>query len=220
MDFQNMRKQITIIRRLFISKNNEDLSSWNTYKANIIIGKSVILANASSLSLSGNPKEYGYCVQIGANSQVFGHLVLQKPGATIKIGERSQIGSSHLIASTGIEIGDDVLVAWGVTIMDNDSHSLDWKLRGSDVTQFGIDYCNNSNNPTENKNWDVVKMKKVVISSRVWIGFGVSILKGVLIGEGAIIGAGSVVTNDIPAYSLAAGNPARVIRKLPDYSHG
>lgn len=52
----------------------------------------------------------------------------------------------------------------------------------------------------------------VVIGNDVWIGFGVTILSGATIGDGAAIGACSVVTRDIPSYSVAAGNPAQVIR--------
>lgn len=53
---------------------------------------------------------------------------------------------------------------------------------------------------------------KTVISSDVWIGAGATILSGVSIGVGAVIGAGSVVTKDVPAYGIVAGNPARLLR--------
>lgn len=54
---------------------------------------------------------------------------------------------------------------------------------------------------------------RVVIGNAVWIGDSVIILPGVTIGDGAVIGAGSVVTKSVPAYSIAAGNPARVLRQ-------
>lgn len=54
----------------------------------------------------------------------------------------------------------------------------------------------------------------VTIGAHVWVGMGCIILKGVTIGDGAVIGAGSVVTRDIPANTLAAGSPARVLRHL------
>lgn len=56
------------------------------------------------------------------------------------------------------------------------------------------------------------KQGPVIIKDNVWIGAGTIILSGVTIGEGCIIGAGSVVTKSIPAYSIAAGNPAKVIK--------
>jgi len=57
----------------------------------------------------------------------------------------------------------------------------------------------------------------VLICDDAWIGFGATILRGVTIGRGAIIGAATVVTEDVPAWSIVAGNPARIIRELtPD----
>jgi acetyltransferase-like isoleucine patch superfamily enzyme len=53
----------------------------------------------------------------------------------------------------------------------------------------------------------------VIIGSFVWMGFGVIVLPGVTIGDYSIIGAGSVVTKDVPPYSIAAGNPARILRQ-------
>ena len=55
--------------------------------------------------------------------------------------------------------------------------------------------------------------RPVVIGNHVWIAAGAMILKGVTIGDGAVIAAGAVVTKDVPAYCLAAGVPARVIRE-------
>ncbi len=54
------------------------------------------------------------------------------------------------------------------------------------------------------------------INDNVWIGGSVTILGGVTIGEGAVIGAGSVVTRDIPARTIAVGNPCRVLREITD----
>jgi galactoside O-acetyltransferase len=62
--------------------------------------------------------------------------------------------------------------------------------------------------------WTNVRSAPILICDRVWIGFGATILKGVTIGEGAIIASRSVVTQDVEAYTVVAGNPARAVRKL------
>ena len=70
-----------------------------------------------------------------------------------------------------------------------------------------------------NKNFakfDDISDKKIVISSDVWIGAGVTVLSGITIGVGAVVGAGSVVTHDIPPYEIWAGNPAKKIRNRFD----
>jgi galactoside O-acetyltransferase len=190
--------------------------SWALCREYVKVDSSVILGTGSTVDIKYRPLQPGVCVEIGEDSQIFGSLIIQRPGAYIKIGRRTQIGGSSLIAACGIEIGDDVLMAWNITLMDNDSHSLDWEERKHDVTQCGVDYRKTPEDFARNKNWSVVKMALIHVQAKAWIGFGVSILKGVTVGEGAVIGAGSVVTHDVPPYTLVAGNPAQVIRTLDE----
>lgn len=188
--------------------------SWQNNRDYVDIHHSVILGTSSSVTIPYRPSHQGIKVTVGEHSQIFGSLTVQRPDAYIKIGARTQIGSSTLIASKGISIGDDVLMAWGITIMDNDSHSLYWEERSRDVIQCGFDHMVYPEDFCRNKDWSNVEASPIVIEDKVWIGFGASILKGVKIGEGAVVGANSVVTKDVEPWTLVAGNPARPIRKL------
>jgi acetyltransferase-like isoleucine patch superfamily enzyme len=141
---------------------------------------------------------------IGENSIVHADISFEENGGEIRIGNRCFIGRSHLVCYRSLVIGDDVIMSWGITIVDHDSHSINWEERRDDV----VDWARGR------KNWQYVKHAPVAVKDKAWIGFNVSILKGVTIGEGAVIGACSVVTRDIPPYALAVGNPAKVIRSL------
>lgn len=131
-------------------------------------------------------------------------ILSDRANALFAIGDRTFIGSSLLVAAERISIGSDVLISWGVTIIDHQSHSLDFAERSADVTLW----------THGRKDWTNVRIQPVTIGDKVWIGFGASIMPGVHIGEGAVIGAGSVVTKDLEPWTLVAGNPARPIRQL------
>ncbi|GBO51698.1 acetyltransferase, CYSE/LACA/LPXA/NODL family [Pseudanabaena sp. lw0831] len=132
-----------------------------------------------------------------------GSICFDGDNATIAIGKRVFM-NGYLIAAQSIEIGDDVLISWGVTIVDHNSHAISFSERSQDVVNWRLG----------KKDWTNVKIAPIKISNKVWIGFNSIILKGVTIGEGAIVGAGSVVTKDVPAWTIVAGNPARVIREI------
>ena len=105
-------------------------------------------------------------------------------------------------------------MAWGITIYDHNSHSIHWKERQHDNQQCYADYVQHDGNNIVNKNWDVVVSKPIIIESKVWIGFNVTILKGVTIGEGAVVGACSVVTKDVEPWTVVGGNPAQIVKRL------
>jgi len=146
----------------------------------------------------------GCTVSIGAQSLVEGSIIFDRENATVSIGDRTYIGNSMLVCSNSIIFGDDILMAWGCTIVDHNSHSIHWEERKNDV----VNWINGR------KEWENIGYAPVVIGNKVWVGFNVIILKGVTIGEGAVIAAGSVVTKDVPPYTVTAGNPAKVVREI------
>jgi acetyltransferase-like isoleucine patch superfamily enzyme len=145
-------------------------------------------------------------VEIGKDCIINSRIAFDSPNGRVKVGDRCYLGASFLVCHTGITLGDDVVISWDVTIVDHDSHALDWEHRKTDVTDWAQGL----------KRWDSVTIRPVHIGNKVWIGFGTSILKGVTVGDGAVIGANSVVTRDVPPFTVVAGNPARIVRKLKE----
>ena len=134
-------------------------------------------------------------------------LTLEREGAVLVIGNRSFIGEGQISCAYRIEVGNDVMVAWGTTILDHGSHALRFSQRANDVAQW----------LQGSKDWQHVPMAPVQIGDKAWVGFGCIVLPGVTIGEGAVVGAGSVVTRDVAPWTVVAGNPARPIREIgPD----
>lgn len=120
--------------------------------------------------------------------------VYVEPGATLTIGNNVGMSSTRLWIHESARIGTNVKIGGCVLITDTDAHPMDYVARRS------------SNEGT--------KSAPVVIEDDVWVGAHCIILKGVTIGARSIIGAGSVVTKNIPADCVAAGNPCKVIKSL------
>jgi Acetyltransferase (isoleucine patch superfamily) len=126
------------------------------------------------------------------------------------IGDRVMINGSTFYCTTGINIGNDVLISWDCTIADSNMHSIVSADRVKELATAKKDYDNGTIG--DNPALTTIKNAPVVIKDKVWIGFNCIILKGVTIGEGAVVGAGSVVTKDVPDYAVVAGNPAKIIK--------
>lgn len=154
-------------------------------------------------------------IRIGENSILGCAIILERDTGSVHIGNNTYIGASTIACAEKISVGSDVLIAWGVTIVDHDSHSVDWENRREDVRLWREGYLRgNLEKAAEMKNWDVVQKKDVNIGDKAWIGFNAIILKGVTIGEGAVVAAGAVVTKDVPAWTVVGGNPAKIIKHL------
>ena len=110
-------------------------------------------------------------------------------------------------------IGSNVTIAWGCTLYDHNSHSIDWRERANDLSRQLAD-VRAGRNFIHGKNWDTVKSRGIVIEDKAWLGFGVTVLNGVRIGEGAVVGAGSVVRSDVPPWTIVGGNPAVHLRNI------
>ena len=135
-------------------------------------------------------------LEIGAGSLLEPHVWLTAPGsARIRIGSGTFLNIAVMVASLElVEIGEHCMFANGCFVTDS-SHRFDDPA--SPITWQGF----TSKGPTR-------------IGDNVWCGANVVVTSGVTIGERCVIGANSVVTTDIPAFSVAAGAPAQVLRAL------
>ena len=116
----------------------------------------------------------------------------------LKIGRKCSFGDfCHITCTNKMEIGNYCLIGKWVTISDNNHGN-------TDINSLLI-------HPLERP---IVSKGSVIIEDDVWIGDKATILAGVHIGKGAIIAANTVVTKDVPAWTVVAGNPAKVVKNL------
>lgn len=116
--------------------------------------------------------------------------------SSIILGENVGISGSTLNASISITIGDNTIIGSGCLITDTDSHPI---LAAERLLPDWSDYT---------------KSKPISVGRNVFIGARSIIMKGVTIGDCAVIGAGSVVTKDVPANAIVAGNPAKIVKMI------
>ena len=132
-----------------------------------------------------------YGCEIGDETKIGAFVEIQKNAS---VGKRCKI-SSHTFVCEGVEIRDNVFIGHGVTFV-NDLYPRATTASGELQTEA---------------DW---KVEKTVVGNGASIGSGSTILSNLTVGENAIVGAGSVVTRDVPANAIVAGNPARVLRYL------
>lgn len=157
-----------------------------------VIGKSVLVDDGVSLHASkGGGLFAGDFVSIGKNT------IIAAKDCTIALQSGVNIGSNCRIASqTGIEIGESTLVA-AYAYIGPGNHQLPEDENDAPLISKEMEHRGG-----------------VCIGKNVWIGARATVLDGVTIGDGAIVGAHSLVREDVPAHTIVAGVPARIIRKI------
>jgi acetyltransferase-like isoleucine patch superfamily enzyme len=132
-----------------------------------------------------------YGCEVGDETKIGAFVEIQKNAS---VGARCKI-SSHTFICEGVTIEDNVFIGHGVMFI-NDSYPRATAEGGGLQTEA---------------DW---KVERTVIKKGASVGSGATILANVTVGENAIVGAGSVVTKDVPANGIVAGNPARVLRYI------
>lgn len=135
-----------------------------------------------------------------------GRKVTIQEAVKIKWGEKLSLGDNVVVnefcwieASGGVEIGNNVWIAPRTSIISfSHEHTLQCHINDSAISKYG----------------NGKQYGKIIIEDNVWIGAHSIILKGVTIGEGSVIGAGSVILQDVPKFTVVAGVPAKIIKKV------
>ena len=169
--------------------------------------------NMSNITLDlRNPVPGRKYVSIGKDCSVNATCIFETQEGFVKIADRVFMGGGTIICRSSIQIDENVQIAWGCLLYDHNAHSFDYRERRKDIDVF-LDNKKNGKDVLKNegKDWSVVHSAPIHICHDAWIGASVTVLNGVTIGEGAIVGAGSVVRDDVPAWSIVAGNPAVVV---------
>jgi len=152
---------------------------------------------AADVKLGRDVKVYAfvnlYGCEVGDESKIGTFVEIQKG---VRIGRRVKI-SSHSFICEGVTIEDEVFIGHGVMFI-NDRYPR--ATTGGGELQTEAD-------------WQVIT---TLVKHGASIGSNATVLCGVTIGEGAIVGAGAVVTHDVPAHAIVAGNPARIIRWIEE----
>lgn len=162
-------------------------------------GKNIMVFNKILLNIKGKVQignDFMYTSGNGINpicANLIGDIYVEQ-GGQIEIGNNVGMSSTRMWISNQLTIGNNVKIGACCLIIDTDTHQIDYLQR--------------------RKGDGRIKSAPITIEDDVWIGAHCIVLKGVTIGARSIIGAGSVVTKDIPADCVAAGNPCRVIRYL------
>ena len=179
-----------------------EMKAVRSFRKNACLGEDIRFEpSARCDNQTGDPRN----ISIGGHSYIAAHLYVQDCGK-IEIGGDFYVGPRTFIgAKEHISIGKCVMISNDVFICDNNNHPTSPKSR---------EYMCRHTFKDEHWSWQYAQSRPVTIEDNVWIGQRAIILKGVRIGSGSIVAAGAVVSRDVPAFSIVAGNPAKVVKAI------
>lgn len=182
------------------------LAAERRFRRNAVMGDGFIAGDhAQIVNLTGDPER----VRFGRNCLVDGFINVQEYGY-FSMGSYSGIGVDVRIDCAGyVEIGNGCTMAEGVYIIDGLHHPIlaDERIKHG-IDLFQGDHVMDAYGPGTETSF-------VRIEDLVWIGIRAIVLSGVTIGRGSVVAAGAVVSQDVPPFSVVAGNPATVVGRIP-----
>jgi len=159
----------------------------------ISLGDNVIIDDNCVLDAKGPPDSDGG-ITIGSNVIISRNTILSCKGGTIEIGDNTNVGTNCLIhCESTVRLGANILIAAYCYLVAGGNHD------------FGRTDVPVIQQPSLSKGG-------IAVEDNVWLGARVTVLDGVTVGQDAILGAGAVVLRDVPAFAVAAGVPAKVIK--------
>jgi acetyltransferase-like isoleucine patch superfamily enzyme len=191
---------IAKLYRKFRTKKNE-----KNFRAKSCVGENITLL-CNSVSVNTGAKDN---IKIG-NHGFVGGVFQALCGGKIEVGNNIYIGTgTFLQAKESIKIGNNVIISNNVLIVDNNNHPVEpcMRLKMSQCDNYMTD---------ELWTWKYAESAPIIIEDNVWIGKNAVIMKGVTVGKGSIVALGAIVTHDVPPYSVVAGNPAKVVKRLEE----
>ncbi|MDB6018590.1 MAG: hypothetical protein JWR19_3079 [Pedosphaera sp.] len=183
--------------------------SWDwfagTIPENVIVDETAYIETTFSFQFFRSIRPGGVAYGRGASTYL-GTMFDVGPQGRVTLGDYALVHGARIICDAEVSIGDYALISWNVVLMDTYRVPLNSHERRKELelvpTRLLRMACAD------------VPARPIRIERNVWIGFDVCVLPGVTIGEGSIVGARSVVTTNVPPFTIVAGNPARIIRKL------
>ena len=161
-----------------------------------------IMPEASVLFADGSYRED---IELGEYVTLYGTLFSQSHGKIV-MGDNTRLGKGSIIRSVEkVVVGSYTAIADNVVISDNGNHPIDPDFR----RRMKLDTLGG-----DMRLWKHSAHAPVIIGENVWVGEHSRIQRGVTIGDNAIIAAGAIVTKDVPANSIVAGIPAKVIKYI------
>jgi acetyltransferase-like isoleucine patch superfamily enzyme len=172
---------------------------------NAVIDATAFIETTYSFHLYRSREPLG--LRVGRGATVYAGTMFDiGPRGRVSIGAYTLVNGARIICDAEVEIGDYGFISWNVVFMDTYRAPLDPVKRQRELMQAPF---------RDARVIDAaVPAKPIHIDRNVWIGFDACVMPGVTIGEGSIVGARSVVFEDVPPYTVVAGNPSRVIRRL------
>jgi acetyltransferase-like isoleucine patch superfamily enzyme len=176
-----------------------------TVPVNAAVAESAYVETTFSFLFFRSERGDGLTIGHGASTYL-GTMFDVGPQGRVSLGDYALVHGARIICEAEVTIEAFALVSWNVVLMDSYRAAFDPDVRREQARRVATEHPRRIE--------PAVAGRPVRIGRAAWIGFDSCVLPGVTVGEGAVVGARSVVTTDVEPFTIVAGNPARLVRRL------